>query len=588
MENVEKLSLVLMEAFHLYIEDRVGIHLDVIVFLDIFCQTQFVLVLDLHELLLGLGILCQGLQSGDLRQVCDPAVPYLGSHPVCQQRVAVQQESSLGNPVCLIVETLREHLIEIMQFFVLQDLCVEPGHTIHGIAGYNGHMGHLHLSIVENGHLADLLLYIHTVDAGILLLNLTDKTAVDLLHDLVDPGQQPGEQINRPFFQGFCHDGVVGIGTCLRGDLPGLLPGEFELIQQDPHQFRNGHRRMGIVELEGHLLIKVMDVIVFAHIFGHCFLDGGRDEEVLLLQAQFLTCIMIVVGIEHFHNIPGQVLLLYRLQVVPLVKRVKLEAIHRLCVPDPQGVHDPVAIPYNGKIKRNGLHRLVALLDKIVLPILPETYIHIAAKLHNLGILRPAQFEGIALCQPVIRYLYLITVPDLLFEHAVAVADATAVCRISQRSQGIQETCCQTAKAAIAQGCIRLLVLHQVKVKPHLLQGLPGRTISLHIDQAVAQGPAHKEFHGHIIHHLGILLLISLLGVHPVTDDPVLDGQGSGLENLPGRSLRQVLAVQRLHIIVHASLEQILVEFGCFLCLCFRICCLSIHCYRFCFGCLCL
>ena len=40
---------------------------------------------------------------------------------------------------------------------------------------------------------------------------------------------------------------------------------------------------MGIVKLEGHFLIEFTHIIMLAHIFFNSFLNGCRDEEILLL-----------------------------------------------------------------------------------------------------------------------------------------------------------------------------------------------------------------------------------------------------------------------------------------------------------------
>ena len=103
----------------------------------------------------------------------------------------------------------------------------------------------------------------------------------------------------------------------------------------------------------------------------------------------------------------------------------------------------------------------------------------IATEFHDLRILRSAQFERITIHQPVIGNLYLITVADLLLEHTITITDTAAICRISQSRQGIQEACRQTTQAAVAQCCIRLLILDQVQIQSQLLHGFRYRLVSL-------------------------------------------------------------------------------------------------------------
>lgn len=114
MENIHQLALVLMETLYLHIEDRSWIYVNAVVLLDVLCKTDLILVLDLHKLLLAFLVLCTGKKLCNMGQICDPLVSNLGGYPVCQKRVAVKQEAPLSNAVCLIVELLRHHFIEIL------------------------------------------------------------------------------------------------------------------------------------------------------------------------------------------------------------------------------------------------------------------------------------------------------------------------------------------------------------------------------------------------------------------------------------------------------------------------------------------
>ena len=62
---------------------------------------------------------------------------------------------------------------------------MQPCHTVYGIACRDRQMRHLDLSVIEDRHLAHLL-----VIARIQLLNPHHKSSVDLLDDLVDTGQK--------------------------------------------------------------------------------------------------------------------------------------------------------------------------------------------------------------------------------------------------------------------------------------------------------------------------------------------------------------------------------------------------------------
>ena len=202
---------------------------------------------------------------------------------------------------------------------------------------------------------------------------------------------------------------------------------------------------MRIVELECNFFMELSDVIMLSHILRHCLLYRSGDEEILLFQTKLFPCIVVIIRIEYLHDIAGKVLLFHRLLVIALVEGIQLEAFHRLRIPDAQRVDNTVSVAHDRDIIGNRLDRLIALLSEMASAVLVHIDIDIAAKFYFLRILRPFQFKRIAVLQPVIRHFHLKTIPDLLFEHAVMIADATAVGFIPQGGQGIQKTCRQTA-----------------------------------------------------------------------------------------------------------------------------------------------
>src|SRR5699024_7261810 len=204
----------------------------------------------------------------------------------------MKQETSLCNTVCLIIKLLRHHLIEIFELLFLQNLCVQSRNTVDRVACHDCQMCHLHLSIIDNCHLFDLLIV-----SRITILNFYDKSAVDLLNDLIDSRKQSGEQLNRPFFQSFCHDRMVRVSHGLSSNVPCLIPSKSFLIHQNTHQLSHSHSRMCIIHLECHFLIQLCDITVCLFVFRDRCLDAGRNEEILLFQTKFLACVMIIIGI---------------------------------------------------------------------------------------------------------------------------------------------------------------------------------------------------------------------------------------------------------------------------------------------------
>ena len=294
--------------------------------------------------------------------------------------------------------------------------------TVDRISAYDSQTSHMNLSVIDHCHLADFFLI-----TRVLLSYLDQEAAVDLFYDLIDTRKKSGEQVNRPFFKCLCHNRMVRVCTGLCRNLPCLIPAKAFHIHQNSHQLRNSYGRVGIIQLEGNLLIELMDIIMLSHVLLYSFLYGCRDEEILLLQTQLLTCIVIVVGVQNLYDVTCQVLLLYRLLVIALIKGIQLEALYRLRIPDTQGVYNAIAITHDGEIKRNRLNGLIALLGKYVSAILVGVYADITAELYDLGVFGSAQFKRIAVHQPVIGNLYLITVADLLLEHTITITDTAAI-----------------------------------------------------------------------------------------------------------------------------------------------------------------
>ncbi len=199
---------------------------------------------------------------------------------------------------------------------------------------------------------------------------------------------------------------------------------------------------------------------------------------------------MVVIGIKHFHQVTGQVLLLYRFVIFAFVKMVQFKRIDGFRVPDPQAVDYIVAVTYYREIHRHCQHGLISLLDEMILAVfILDSYI--TAELNGLCILRAAKLKRITVLKPHIRRFHLSAVDDLLLEHTVMITDTAAISRIAKGSQRIQKTCRQTSQAAVAQRRIRLLVFDYVQIQTDLFQSFFYFIIKSQINQIIAKGTAH-------------------------------------------------------------------------------------------------
>ena len=58
MKYIQKLAFIFVKPLHLHVKDRSRIHFDSVMLLNVFCQTFFVLILDIHELLKRRLVIC--------------------------------------------------------------------------------------------------------------------------------------------------------------------------------------------------------------------------------------------------------------------------------------------------------------------------------------------------------------------------------------------------------------------------------------------------------------------------------------------------------------------------------------------------
>ena len=186
MQDVHQLTLVLMQTFDLYIKNGTRIHIDSVMLTDVLSQTKLVQILDLHELLLCLFIIRIDCQFFHMRKICHPLMTDLFVNPCRQLRICMQQEPTLCDTVRLVIEFFREHLVEITQLLLFQDLCMQCRNTIYRIAGCDRKMCHADLTVEYDRHSVLTLII-----AREFLFNLKAESAVDLVNDLHNTRQQP-------------------------------------------------------------------------------------------------------------------------------------------------------------------------------------------------------------------------------------------------------------------------------------------------------------------------------------------------------------------------------------------------------------
>ena len=91
---------------------------------------------------------------------------------------------------------------------------------------------------------------------------------------------------------------MIGIGTGLAHHIHCSVDIESFLLSEDPDQFRDHHRRMGIVDLDTHMLMQVIQIHSTLLGFFEDQLCCIADHKVLLINTKKLSCLITVIRIE--------------------------------------------------------------------------------------------------------------------------------------------------------------------------------------------------------------------------------------------------------------------------------------------------
>src|SRR6266849_465744 len=214
-----------------------------------------------------------------------------------ERGIGFQQPASRCHPVRLVAETLGKHFGQILHRRRPQQLRVDSGYSVRAVRSDNREVGHADLALFALLHEA------HTLHpplvAGEAKTNFVEEPPVDLVDDLEMPGKKYLKPRSGPFLESLRQQRVIGISKGLFRQIPGLVPSQVRIIQQDTHQFRDRHRRMRVVELDRDLLRKLLPIRVVALKAAHQVGQGTRDQEIFLQKSQLLSGGGGVVGIQH-------------------------------------------------------------------------------------------------------------------------------------------------------------------------------------------------------------------------------------------------------------------------------------------------
>ena len=487
-----------MEALNLNIKDGVGVNDQTGLGLNIGSQALLVGTLGGTHGLQELGVVLELLELLQLKGVLEPAVANGLGHELGIGGIGLGKEATVRDAVGLVVELLGRQGIEVLEHDVLDDVGVNLGHAVDAVAADHRQVGHANLAVPQDCGLAQTLL-----PALLRGVERLVPTTADLVDDLVHAGEELGERADGPLLQGLGQDGVVGVAHDLRHDVPGVVPLELLLVDEDAHELGAAHGGVRVVGVDGHKLRQQLPVLAVLLLKGvEQTVDAGRDKQVLLLQAQQTTVLAGVVGIEDGADGLGFGALGIGQGIVAAVEGLQIEVLlDWLCSPDAQFVDGLAGIAHDGDVVGDSqdvlrVHRAVERAAVLLIAL------NVATKLNGHGLVLTTDLPGIAVGEPLVGGLDLAAVDDLLLKQAVAVAHAVAIAGNALGCHGIQEARCQTAQATVAQRRIGLLVLDDGQVKAHVVERLGDHVAHAKVEQIVVEQAADQKLDREVVHAL--------------------------------------------------------------------------------------
>ena len=158
-----------------------------------------------------------------------------------------------------------------------------------------------------------------------------------------------------------------------------LIPRNAMLVDEQTHQLGHRDGGMGVVELHGELLVESLQRnLLAAHDANHV-LQGTRDEEVLLLEPQFLALDGLVVGIENLGEILRDDLLVHRAVVVATIEHLEIERLGRFRAPQSKRVGRVRVVAENRRVVRDADHDALGQPAHAMAPLLVGPRLGVAA-----------------------------------------------------------------------------------------------------------------------------------------------------------------------------------------------------------------
>ncbi len=270
--------------------------------------------------------------------------------------------------------------------------------------------------------------------------------------------------------------------------------------------------------------------------------DGCRDEEVLLLQAQALAGRCRVLGVQDLRDGLRLGLRADGGLVIPGVELREVEVLRGLGAPQPQGVDGIGTVSGNHVVVRDREH--CGLGDPLctVRAVLGRG--HGAAEAHLDRHLRVRELPGVAVTQPGVGHLDLpALLVEGLLEDAVFVTDAVSHRRDRHGGQRVEEAGREPAEATVSEAWLHLELPQLVEVEVEGRQCVPGGRLQIRGQQCVVQLTPEQILRREVDDRFGAASDLRLEGLDPARDQRLPDGPCQGHVQVAVRGAHEVDAL---------------------------------------------
>ena len=518
-----------MQALDLNVIQRMGVQRPAGLAVQVVGESDLVLVLDIPQFLQYLFVLRILGKFGKLLRVVmiarsDALVQKRG-----EKRVGITQPAAVRNSVGHVAETLGIHGVKVLELRTGQDLGVQFGNAVDRVGADHAQVCHMHLTVADQTHLGDPVPV-----SGESFPCVLAEALVDLLDDRMDSRQLQAEQILVPGFKRLGHDRVVGVGADRNDRLPRLFPRIKIFVHKDPHQLGDTQRRVGIVDVDCHLIRQVVKRAVDRHMVSDNALAGSRHHKILLGKAQQLALGMVIRRIQHLGNDLRIGALLHGTGILSLREKSHIEVVDVPCTPQPELAYRLAVRTRYHHVVGDRFHLVIVLIADLQVSVLP-VFLDVTAHFHVVNAVGSRHQPDLAARQPDIGQLHLHSIHDHLLEQTVFIADRKAGRRIIQRGKSIEIARRKPPKTAVSESRIRLALIQRLQVKAEILQCDPVFLRQPEVAEIVFERSPQKKLNGHIIHPLGTLCVYRLLEIPTLLRQDVFYRHGNRFIHLLGR-----------------------------------------------------